>query len=74
MHFSILSFVYLILTEPFYCLSALLPTFDVFDKLNGYVGVCFITVLNGLCFSRNIFVSSDVAASLHRLLQYLDVE
>lgn len=68
------SFVYPILTEPFYRLSALPPTFDVFDKWNGYVGVCFVTALNELCFSRNIFVSSDVAASLHKLLQYLDVE
>lgn len=74
MHFSTFSFVYHFLVEHFYFLSEPPLAFDLqCHKLKGNVKVSFIVELNGLCFSRNIFISSDVTASM-QALQYLDNE
>lgn len=65
MHFSTFSFIYDFPTEHFYFLSETPLAFDLqCHNLKGYVKVCFIVVLHELHFSRNIFISSDVTASM----------
>lgn len=65
MHFGIFSFIYHFLMEHFYFLSEPPLTFDLQShQLKGFVKVCFIVVLHGLCFSRSIFISTNSAASL----------